>query len=178
MFCVFFRIDTPPKNKRASTCHIVQYAHQARLVGPIPYTNMATPISFEITITQLATSALNQRVLIQWGIPPAEAKSLQTELIRACMNQQVQDYLLNRQGYRWTDVPMNMTRACYAIRCFYRHHDQLKRISMLRLATMLKKECLEDMFRHFGSAQAVAHAMENEKRRLPDQIRRIIARKK
>lgn len=132
-------------------------------------------IPYEIAIKQLCVSSLNERILIHVGIASDDAKLLQQKLHKLCMLPDVQKYLTNLQGYRWSDDPLNMTRFLYVLRCFCISHSRLRGIHVSRHAQFLYKQCLENYFGHFPSADAIAVCMNNHKRRLPLLIRLLIA---
>lgn len=134
-----------------------------------------TATDYKVTIEQLCTSALNERLLILVGITPDQAQKHQRALGRICMLPSVKRYLCNFCGYQWTDDPINLTRFLYILRCYCQCRSKLVRISMPRHAMLLKRQCLENLFSHYPTAQAIEDCMKNHRRRLPDDIRQLVS---
>lgn len=132
---------------------------------------------YEVVIDRLCISALNERLLIQVGVTPAETKALQKELHKLCMLIPVQNYLTNTNGYCRSDDGINLTRFLYILRCFCATRSRLNRISMKRHAILLKNQCLDNLFQHYASASSIEACMKQSRSRLHADIRMLVRQK-
>lgn len=133
--------------------------------------------TYSQTITHLAASSLPPRLTIRVGITIDQTKKLQQELIELCLKPELEIYLTNKQGYKYHDAPLNLTRYLYVLRTFCDAHTMLCRIPNKILARQLYDCCIDHLFGCYGSAEALLPVLRKAKGRLSAPIQDIIAEK-
>lgn len=134
-------------------------------------------LTYRQTITLLATSSLTPRLTIRVGITIDQAKTLQQELIDLCQKPELEFYLTNKQGYKYPDAPINLTRFLYVLRTFCNVRAGLCRITNMTFARQLYDYSIDNMFGCYGSAEALLPVLRKAKGRLSAPIRAIVVGK-